>query len=316
MSKRFYPNRIRLAAGVVALAFALSACGDSGPEETELTISKIASTENRSNEPKCLTPEAGGVDIYGSDELIVDATNRSDGYLYVKSTGEVKDIKIQLSCNESVTYTYIIPEGESVIPLTLGDGTYSVIAYEGMGDEGMYATKFAEDMDVTMTDEFLPFLYPNLYVQFDINADVVNLGKELAAGKGSDIEVIASVYDYVVKNITYDHDRAVNVKPDYVPDVDDVLKKKKGICFDYSALMAAMLRSQRIPTRLEFGYAGDAYHAWITTYIKDQGWINGIIEFDGVDWTLMDPTFAANAGTKKIKSFIGDGNNYTTKYIY
>ena len=30
----------------------------------------------------------------------------------------------------------------------------------------------------------------------------------------------------------------------------------------------------------------------------------------------MDPTFAANAGTKKIKKFIGDGSNYTTKYIY
>ena len=142
------------------------------------------------------------------------------------------------------------------------------------------------------------------------------LGKELAAGKASDIEVIAAVYDYVVKNITYDHERAATVKPDYVPNVDAVLREKKGICFDYAALMAAMLRSQRIPTRLEFGYAGDAYHAWITTYIEDQGWINGIIEFDGVDWTLMDPTFAANAGTKKIKKFIGDGSNYTTKYIY
>ena len=301
---------------MAAVVFALSACGDSGPEETKLEIKKIASEQNRSNEPKCLTPVAGGKDIFGGDELIVDATNRSDGYLYVKSTGEVEDIKIQLTCNDSVTYTYIIPEGDSVIPLSLGDGTYTVVGYEGMGDEGMYATKFAETMDVVMSDQFLPFLYPNLYVQFDINADVVALGKELAAGKGSDIEVIASVYDYVVKNITYDHERAETVKPDYVPNVDDVLKEKKGICFDYSALMAAMLRSQRIPTRLEFGYAGDAYHAWITTYIEDEGWINGIIEFDGTDWTLMDPTFAANAGSKKIKSFIGDGNNYTTKYIY
>lgn len=294
----------------------LTSCGDSGPEETVLEISKIASTENRSNEPKCLTPVEGGKVIFGEDELIVDATNASEGYLYVTSTGEIEDIKIQLNCNDSITYTYIIPKGVSVIPLSLGNGTYNIIAYEGMGEEGMYATKFAETLDVSISDEFLPFLYPNCYVQFDINADVVALGKELAAGKGSDIEVIAAVYDYVVKNITYDHERAATVKPDYVPNVDEVLKEKKGICFDYSSLMAAMLRSQRIPTRLEFGYAGDAYHAWITTYIEDQGWINGIIEFDGTDWTLMDPTFAANAGSKKIKSFIGDGNNYTTKYIY
>jgi transglutaminase-like putative cysteine protease len=293
----------------------LSSCGNDN-KETEVKISKVGSAQNRSNEPECLTPVAGGETVFGGGELTVDATNSSDGYLYVNSTGEIQDIKIQLNTEDSITYTYIIPPGDSVIPLSLGDGEYTIIAYENMGEEGMYATDFAETLNVTMPDQFLPFLYPNCYVKFDINSEAVALGKELAAGKATDIEVIAAVYDYVVKNITYDHERAATVKPDYVPDVDGVLREKKGICFDYAALMAAMLRSQRIPTRLEFGYAGDAYHAWITTYIEDVGWINGIIEFDGADWTLMDPTFAANAGTKKIKKFIGDGSNYTTKYIY
>ncbi len=315
MFRRFCPNKIIALIIVSVLAASLAACSDS-EEETEVEISKVGSTQNRSNEPKCLTPLAGGRTIFGSGELTVDVTNSGDGYLYVRSTGEIDDIKIQLTCNDSVTYTYIIPSGDSVIPLSLGDGTYSVIAYEGMGEPGMYATKFAEQLDVVLSDPYLPYLYPNCYVQFDINSAVVALGKDLAEGKATDIEVVAAVYDYVVKNITYDHERAASVKPDYVPNVDQVLREKKGICFDYAALMAAMLRSQRIPTRLEFGYAGDAYHAWVTAYIEDEGWINGIIEFDGVDWTLMDPTFAANAGSKKIKSFIGDGNNYTTKYIY
>ena len=316
MFKRFCQNNRILTAGLLILSLTLTACGGSGPEDTELKITSIASDGNRSSKATCLTPEAGGKEILGGDELTVDVTNTSEGYLYVKSTGEVADIKIQLTCNDSVTYTYIIPAGDSVIPLSLGNGTYTIIAYEGMGDEGMYATKFAEPVDVVISDEFKPFLYPNCYIQFDENADVVKLGEQLAEGKGSDIEVIAAVYDYVVKNITYDHERAATVKPDYVPNVDMVLKEKKGICFDYAALMSAMLRSQRIPTRMEFGYAGDAYHAWLSSYIKDVGWINGIIEFDGADWTLMDPTFAANAGSKKIKSFIGDGSNYTTKYIY
>ena len=54
-----------------------------------------------------------------------------------------------------------------------------------------------------------------------------------------------------------------------------------------------MLRSQGIPTRLEVGYAGTVYHAWISTYIKDVGWINGIIQFNGSGWTLIDPTTAS-----------------------
>ena len=43
-------------------------------------------------------------------------------------------------------------------------------------------------------------------------------------------------------------------------------------------LMAAMLRSQGIPTRLEIGYSKDAYHAWVSVYIEDIGWIDSIIE--------------------------------------
>ncbi len=130
------------------------------------------------------------------------------------------------------------------------------------------------------------------------------------------MEVIGAVYEYVITNIDYDYDKAETVESGYLPNVDKILAQKSGICFDYAAVMAAILRSQRIPTRLEIGYAGDAYHAWVSTYIKDIGWINGIIEFDGKDWTLMDPTFAANSSESDLKEFIGDGSNYATKYVY
>ncbi len=35
--------------------------------------------------------------------------------------------------------------------------------------------------------------------------------------------------------------------------------------------MTAMLRSQGIPTKLEIGYSGEAYHAWISTWIDGVG---------------------------------------------
>ena len=73
---------------------------------------------------------------------------------------------------------------------------------------------------------------------------------------------------------------------DILPNVDETLKTGKGICFDYAALMTSMLRSQRIPTKLEVGYAGETYHAWISTYVDDKGWVDDIIEFDGKDWQL------------------------------
>ena len=80
--------------------------------------------------------------------------------------------------------------------------------------------------------------------------------------------------------------------------------------------MTSMLRSQRIPTRLEVGYAQDAYHAWISVYTEETGWLNGIIEFDGNVWTLVDPTFGANTSDKALKKFIGDGSNYVLQKMY
>jgi transglutaminase-like putative cysteine protease len=80
--------------------------------------------------------------------------------------------------------------------------------------------------------------------------------------------------------------------------------------------MAAMLRSQQIPTRLEVGYAKDAYHAWVSVYTTETGWLNGLLEFNGNTWTLVDPTFGANNSESSLKKFIGDGSNYTLQKLY
>ena len=88
-----------------------------------------------------------------------------------------------------------------------------------------------------------------------------------------------------------------------------VLETKKGICFDYAALMTGMLRSQNVPCKLVVGYANKSYHAWISVWSADKGWINGAIFFDGSDWKLMDPTFASTGGgSSKVV--------YTWKYVY
>ena len=128
------------------------------------------------------------------------------------------------------------------------------------------------------------------------------------------MEVIEQVYNYIIDHFTYDYDKAANVVSGYLPVVDSVYTSNTGICFDYAAVMATMLRSQNIPTRLEVGYMGDVYHAWISTYITDTGWVNGIIEFDGNEWQMMDPTFASTSTSPK--DFLTETDKYITKYVY
>lgn len=140
----------------------------------------------------------------------------------------------------------------------------------------------------------------------------------LAADAADQLGVVTNIYNYVISHITYDSYKAANVQSGYLPSVDSTLAAGTGICFDYAAVMAAMLRSQQIPTRLEVGYvSGGTYHAWISTYIAEVGWVDGIIQFDGKSWKLMDPTFASNGGSSpEIMQFIGNGANYQMKYRY
>ena len=125
------------------------------------------------------------------------------------------------------------------------------------------------------------------------------------------------MYDYVVGGFTYDKVRARTVASGYLPNIDSVLAQKKGICFDYAAVMAAMLRSQNIPCKLVVGYTGELYHAWINVYTDESGWVDGMIFFDGSKWQMMDPTFASSGKkSESIMKYIGNGSNYTAKYAY
>lgn len=132
----------------------------------------------------------------------------------------------------------------------------------------------------------------------------------------TDLDYVQQVYHYVIENITYDKQKAETVASGYIPDPDATMESGTGICFDYASLMTALLRSQHIPTKLEVGYSGEAYHAWISVYLHEVGWVDNIIEFDGKDWSLMDPTLAASNSASSVKKYIGDGSNYTVKYSY
>jgi len=71
---------------------------------------------------------------------------------------------------------------------------------------------------------------------------------------------------------------------DYLPDIEKTYLEETGICYDYAALFAAMLRSIGIPTKLVKGYSKEnpeVYHAW------NEVLINGT-------WIVVDTTLDAS----------------------
>lgn len=263
--------------------------------------------------PQVLTPQADGTKTFTTDTAVIDISHTQEGYIMAKYTGSNAKPKLQLTGTDGVTYTYSLYKDYSTFPLTSGDGTYQVGVYENVSDD-RYTTLLSETFSVTLTDPLKPYLYPNQYVNFTADSLPVAKAEELADGVSSDLDIISSVYNYIITHFTYDYSKASSVTSGYLPDIDEVFTSEKGICFDYAAVMACMLRSQGIPTRLEVGYMKEQYHAWVSTYIPEKGWINGVIRFDGKDWEMMDPTFASTSHSPK--KFVTENDNYTTKYIY
>lgn len=272
---------------------------------------------SRPNAPVVYEPEAPQTETVGADALTVDISHRSRGYVMARYTGGAAKANIQLIGPDGVAYKYFLTPSEvwTALPLTAGDGSYEIDGYENISGT-QYAVLFKETMEVSLEDELLPFLYPSQYVNFSRDSEAVARASEIVAGASSDLDAVADIYHYVIGHVSYDMEKAETVQSGYLPDVDETLATGKGICFDYAALTAAMLRSQDIPTRLEIGYAGEIYHAWISVYTEETGWIDRLIEFTSGGWTRMDPTLASeNENNRAVLKYIGDGTNYTTQYI-
>lgn len=320
-------RRFNCLLSLIVLCLGITSCGDQMPAYSDgsITVSESSSKEavaknsqgSRNNNIKVLVPEASGVKVYGNADASIDASNAAEGYVMVKYTGDAAKVRMLIETPAGNTYNYLMAlDGQyDVYPLSEGSGTYKIGVYENLHDD-QYAAAFTQSVNVTLKDEYSMFLYPNAYVDFNANSEAVKKGLVLASGANSDLDVVRSVYHYVIKNVTYDYDKAATVQSGYIPTVDETLATGKGICFDYASLMGAMLRSQGIPTRLEIGYAGTEYHAWISVYTPETGWIDKIIQFDGNNWTLMDPTLGSYASSSTVKKYLEDDNYYQLKYKY
>ena len=135
------------------------------------------------------------------------------------------------------------------------------------------------------TDDKAAFEYYKRENKCD-DKEIGNLASSIIAGKKSEYEKIKAVHDWVAGNIWYDKDAvsAPQVSAIWPP---DIIKSKRGICYVYARLTAALLIEAGIPakvvTGLSLGASGsptdfydisstNATHAWNEAY-ADGRWI-------------------------------------------
>ncbi len=269
--------------------------------------------------PDVKVPTSPGTQTITGANGAVDYSNASQGYVSARYTGSSGKVKFRINANGSEDNFDLDPNGAvEYYLLPYGSGSYTVTVFEQIPGSTGYAVAAQGSFDVQLDSPLLPFLYPNRYVNYGQNSDIVYKGAELCAGKTSTIDKIAAIFTWVAENVSYDYDLAATVKSGYVPDPDRTLSRRTGICFDYSALMAAMLRSQSIPTRLAIGNASpDIYHAWNEVYTEETGWITPELLLSNSGYNLVDATFYSSSPNKQqIAEYISNGANYAAVKYY
>ena len=265
-------------------------------------------------------PSAPGTAVEKNASAVIDYSNAKDGYVMVKWTGEAVKVAVQVmgpSNPEKYTYYPRTDGNYDVLPLSDGNGTYQFVVCKNVSGT-KYAQALSASITVRLDNSLAPFLRPNQYVNYSSGSQAVKKAQELVKDAKDNLSKVKVVYNWVVTNLSYDYDKAKTVKSGYLPDVDKVMREKKGICFDYAALMSSMLRSQGVPVKLVVGYTSTGeYHAWINVWSEESGWMDSVIYFDGKTWKLMDPTFASTGEqSQSIMEYIGNTANYKERFTY
>ena len=287
--------------------------------ETEiLSETSVPAAERPPAEIRISHVSSPGILAEKTDTAVIDYSNASCGYISASYSGKSARAKLRIvsggvTCDHDLAVT-----GEAeYFPLMQGSGDYRIQIYEQY-DGKMYMSVLDLSVRIDVADQVKMYLYPNRYSMFEKNSDCVIKAAELCGGAEDDIEKIAAIFSYITDNITYDYDLAASVQSGYIPDPDKVMKVKKGICFDYASLFAAMCRSQGIPARLVIGYAADdIYHAWNEVYTNETGWITPELLLKNKGYNIVDATFYASAENKEyIAEYISDSGNYSSVYRY
>lgn len=233
-------------------------------------------------------------------EIEFDMASKGVVSVFYNSEEDMK-MKVVVQCGAD-RYIYNLYNRNEYVnyPLQMGDGLYTVSIYQNTTGN-KYRKLDSKSANVTIGNKNDVFLQSTLEVNWDEEDASIILADELVEAallakqekaleqdreqvRLTDTEIISVIYEYVIDNIVYDYDKIKGLDYSYIPVNDITLEIGSGICYDYSALLASMLRSQGIPAKMAKGYLNESgvYHAWNEIYIGGED-----------RWVVVDSTLDA-----------------------
>jgi len=246
------------------------------------------------------------------EPICTDYTDK--GFLRVSYEGEpgVK-YKLQvLKDNQNIVYNLFADGSVQDFSLQFGDGKYTARIMENIRNDEYFAAE-SENFRVKMDGENIAFLtsVQNIDWNYDMRPieDVPVVISDALTQQQRDLIAgcVRDAYRFVTDNVEYDDGKIFDLQYNYLPDIEQTYADRTGICYDYSALLASMLRSLGIPAKLVKGYASyapDTYHAWNEVYLNGR-------------WIVIDATYDASLpGEFNSSNMEKDTDDYAKVYEY
>ena len=143
------------------------------------------------------------------------------------------------------------------------------------------------------------------------NTKTVELAVEICADCDSDEEKVKAIYNWIIHNFEYDYECEPVIQ--YF-DVRKTLETRKGICYDFSHLFAALCRSQNIPCYVVDGDKRDNinyHHTWNRVYLGGSWW-DVATSFDSIQTKNQGQLY----GFREIESYAAPDDEYHITRIY
>jgi len=242
--------------------------------------------------------------VFADSTISVDSKT---GIAIIKADVNNKGPLMVLIEKGSERYQYPITPGKDIyLPLQMGNGDYKIRITEKIAE---YTYKQIKEYKHTLKleDNNVVYLTSILEVNWNKDQELIKKAAEITKGLKTNESKIKAIHGYVSKNFSYDYDKASTVSFGYIPELSTLYTSKKGICYDYASIFAAMSRSVGIPTKLVKGYGtitGKTYHAW-----------NEVL-LDG-KWKIIDTTIDAPlVQSKKTVSVFKNTKDYKVSRYY
>ena len=213
----------------------------------------------------------------------IDVSTAPDGFFSVFCEEHpTTKMKLGVTTAGQTTYYDYTPGTKAVFAFDKGDGDYAIVLYRHHSGTS-YRKVLTKPVSVRLKDPLAPYLVSTTEITFSQEDAVGQKAAALCEGLSDDQSKMIGIYNDIAGSFQYDEVFAAAVRKgavrNYIPNTNQTLNSKLGVCYDFSAVFAAMCRSQGIPCTLVKGNTSIGYHAWNLVYL------------DGA-WTAVDVTSA------------------------